>query len=321
MAPSAWCYLSPEFILLPHRDLSDRYSVALCKINPHKEGGLDWLIAFHFPDDAVLNVNRSHVNVYSDPGPLPGACPPGRPFYIDSERVVKIEWLVMDHRRRVEWVEIHVPARALLTYANSDQCAASNGRHSSPLSTPLSELFLHSLLDVPTSDADQQPQGETEWLGANGMRHLAWETWGPHNTRMMWKVGHDNEFQCFMFGTRAVSFAGSSKVTVRTFGAGRVGWKGLAPSKNGGEDRSGETGDDNDLVVEWLPRGKETVALFHQPADAPERTFTSTLPHHMAKRDIGFTLRGIYSHGVMCDDEHIVLVEVGRQDAHQIWRH
>lgn len=273
------------------------------------EEGLDWLIAFHFPDDAVLNVTRSHVNVFSDPGPLPGACPLGRPFYIDSERIVKIEWLAMDHRRQIQWVEIYVPAKALLTYANSARpphVASYPSRSSSP-STPLSELLLHSLLDdEPTSDADEQPPGETEWLGANEIRHLSWESWGPQNTRMMWKVSHDNEFQCFIFGTRAVSFTGSSKVTVRTFGAGRAGWRGPVSSETGGVDENGTGGGD----AKWIPRNEETVTLFHQLAETPKRAYTSTYPHHLARRDIGFTLRGVYSHGVMCDDEHILLVEV-----------
>ena len=76
-----------------------------------------------------------------------------------------------------------------------------------------------------------------------------------------------------------------------------------------------------DLVVKRLPRGEETVALFHQPAGAPERTFTWTLPRHMAKRDIGFAPRGVYSHGVVCDDERIVLVEVRRQYARNWQEH
>ena len=319
-APNTWCFVSPDHILVPHRDLSERYSVALCKIDPLKGDGLDWLIAFHFPDDTVFNMTRSHINVYSDPGSLPGVCPSGRPFYIDSERVVKIEWLVMDHRRRVEWVEIYVPGKALLTYVSSadPQYTTSHRSRSSQSSTPLSEHILHQPLDEPNSSADEQPPGETDWMGANGIQHLAWESWGPRNTRMMWKVGHDNEFQCFIFGTRAVSLTGSSKVTVRTFGGGRAGWQSLTPPPN--RDETSAASDGDGPIVKWFSRDEETVALFHQLGDTPERTCSSTFPYHMARRDIGFTLRGIYSHGIMCDDEHIVLVEVRRQcDPSEAW--
>lgn len=331
MSPNAWCFLSPEYILLPHRDRSKRYCVALCKISPEHENGLEFLTLFHFPDEAVYNLSRSHVSVFSDPSP--GVCPPGRPFFIDSERIVKIEWLVMDYSRRVEWVEIYIPARAFLSWADNHpppvivppQFPIPSSSSSSPntLFTPLTDREPHSpitVIDDLASEAEVQPEGETDWYGPDGMRHIAWEIWGPENSRMMWKIGADNEFQCFMFGTRTVSLSASSKITVRTFGGRRSGWgetidldKGVVGvlKRQRRASRLAEPSSPNDdVTLHWFPRSETTTTVFHQFGEAPDRQFTSSLPHHLARRDIGFTLRGIYSHGVMCDDEHIILVEV-----------
>lgn len=342
MSPNTWCFLSPTHLLIPHRDRASRYCVALCKIAPDNPNGIEFLTLFHFPDEAVYNLSRSHVSVFSDPTPLPGSCPPGRPFFIDSERVIKIEWLAMDFSRRVDWVEIYVSAKSFLPWAdaptpplfvspNFQSSPSTDSDHESDSAStssessfeiPFSHRRAHFLFnDELAAEADEQPQGQSEWYGTDGMRHVAWEAWGPQNSRMMWKIGHDNEFQCFTFGTRSVSLTGSSKISVRTFGGRRSGWgktitansEGSVPQlrpENGNRRAREHDNEDEELTMHWFPRSEVSTTVFHQLGEAADRRYYSSLPHHLARRDIGFTLRGVYSHGVMCDDEHIVLVEV-----------
>lgn len=333
MSPNAWCFLSPEHILLPHRDRSSRYCVAMCKISPEQENGLKFLALFHFPDEAVYNPSRSHVSLFSDPSP--GMCPPGRPFFLDPERIVKIEWLVMNFNRRLDWVEIYIPARAFLSWADTTtgpliappQLAHSLSTDS--ITTLLSEsVSVATLSEELASEEEQQPHGEKEWFGVDGMRHVSWEAWGPDNSRMMFKTGADNEFQCFMFGTRAVSFSASSKITVRTFGGGRSSWGSTIDTArldrmeewSGGDVRERGSLDD-DAMDHWFSGSEASTAVFQQFGSLPPRRFKSYLPHHLARRGIGFTLRGVYPHGVMCDDEHIILVEVSSHPILRSYHH
>ncbi|KAF8298169.1 hypothetical protein DL93DRAFT_729976 [Clavulina sp. PMI_390] len=656
-SPTSYAFLSHTHILLPHRDSSSRYCVVLCLISPSHPNGLELQTIFHVPDEAVYNLGRSHINVYGDPTPSWGgeAKGGGRPFFIDDERTIKIEWLAMDHSRRVDWVEIYVPAKAFLRWSRpagvdtvpplplptlgssrapttradaQGEGPSSTSHNLSPTPTdthaldanvaiyldhtaipPLPLDFATTLDDGGIDDdsgsdniidddddpdwVDEDEEGEdgdaedsgyflwenttgdhmngdtgsdgdpeqtqgditaddeqapssSQWVGSDddsanrswlssnltpfnettlqwyepfpfvppqpppavtGLRrtsmsapsspsstpshasspplfaapqattlksgpaaltspsqrpspllHLAWPAWGPDNSRMMWKVGADNEFQCFLFGTRVVSFTGSSKVNVRTFGGGRAGWvmrengeaEGKSSSKGKGKEKStgAELGDNgypagertrrdggegtkkprwsaqrrraakgrvnqsnalesppqSDLqaqvaslvmaynaaqdehlniasqepmsdsepeaqttplpqpittvdltniystlppsssststvkptsaispvpipgtttgatshthhgmhtpTMHFSPRSEPSTMIFRQVGDGPHRHYDSTLPHHLVRRDIGWTMRGTYSHGVMCDDEHVLLVEV-----------
>lgn len=333
MSPQTWCFLSPTHLLLPHRDRSSRYCVALCKIAHDNPNGIEFLTLFHFPDEAVYNRSRSHVNLFSDPAPLPGSCPPGRPFFIDSERVIKIEWLAMDYHQRVDWVEIYVSAKSFLSWTDTPAPPFSvspsfqpshptNSDHEFDSVSTSSESSLGVLSDDKlAAEDDEQPLGQSEWYSTDGMRHVAWEAWDPQNSRMTWKNGADNEFQCFTFGTRSVSLASSSKISVQTFGERRSGWgktitansEGSTPQPrpgNGNQPAREHNNEDEELTTHWFSRSEVSTAVFHQLGEAADARYYTSLPHHLARRDIGFTLQGVYSHGVMCDDEHIILVEV-----------
>lgn len=184
---------------------------------------------------------------------------------------------ILPHRRvlKIEWV----------TFGRNER-RGTDGINGLTLQSPVfgrvHYIYVHS--DIFLRDPDFYPEVP-----------IPWHRWGPRNSRM---ISASNELHSrSSFGARHVQLSGSV-VEVRDFAKTQPIW----------EDQYIRP--DNAKLVESRMVDRSSPAEFDGPLIYQDGVVRTSLPYLHLTQNLGLASSEFHPRGVMCDDEHIILVQV-----------